>query len=217
MKKVAVVLSGCGVYDGSEIHEAVLTLLHLQKAGARVAFLAPNMPQMHVVNHLTGEVADSEERNVLVESARIARGQITDIAMANPDAFDACIFPGGFGAAKNLCDFAVKGSECEVQPDVLRFARAMAAQEKPLGFICIAPAMIPKIFGQGVSLTIGNDAETAAAIEAMGGVHVACPVDDFVVDKAHKIVSTPAYMLAGNILEAEAGISRLVEEVLAMA
>ncbi len=217
MKKVAVVLSGCGVFDGAEIHESVLTLLHLKKAGADVTFVAPNIPQMHVVNHLTGEVVEGETRNVLVESARIARGDIMDIADANADEFDACIFPGGFGAAKNLCDFAVKGAECEIQPDVLAFARQFAAQNKPLGFICIAPAMIPKIFGERVKLTIGSDEDTANAIEHMGGLHVTCPVDGFVVDEQHKVVSTPAYMLAGDILEAEAGIAKLVEAVLRLA
>ncbi len=217
MTKVAVVLSGCGVYDGSEIHEAVLTLLALDRAGAAYECLAPNIPQMHVVNHLTGEVAEGESRNVLVESARIARGKVRDVAGANAADYDALIFPGGFGAAKNLCDFAVRGAACSVQPDVLRFASAIAHADKPIGFVCIAPAMIPRIYGEGAQLTIGDEAETAAAIEAMGGVHVTCPVRDFVVDERLKVVSTPAYMLAERIGEAAEGIEKLVAKVLEMA
>lgn len=217
MTKVAVVLSGCGVYDGSEIHEAVLTLLALDRAGAAYECLAPNIPQMHVVNHLTGEVAEGESRNVLVESARIARGKVRDVAGANAADYDALIFPGGFGAAKNLCDFAVRGAACSVQPDVLRFASAIAHADKPIGFVCIAPAMIPRIYGEGAQLTIGDEAETAAAIEAMGGVHVTCPVRDFVVDERLKVVSTPAYMLAERIGEAAEGIEKLVAKVLELA
>jgi len=217
MPKIAVILSGCGVYDGAEIHESVITLLALDRAGAEVQCMAPNIPQMHVVNHLTGEVAEGESRNVLVEAARIARGNIIDIAQANPADYDGAIFPGGFGAAKNLCDFAVKGADCTIQPDVLRFAKAMAEAGKPLGFVCIAPAMIPHIYGKGAKLTIGTDQDTATNIEKMGGVHVNCPVDKFVVDEEHKVVSTPAYMLAGRIREAASGIEKLVEEVLRLA
>lgn len=216
MTKVAVVLSGCGVYDGTEIHEAVLTLLTLDRAGAQYQCFAPNIDQMHVVNHLTGEVADGESRNVLVESARIARGNIEDLAGARADDFDALIFPGGFGAAKNLCDFAVKGAECTVQPDVERFAKAMAEAKKPVGYVCIAPAIVPRIYGDA-KVTIGTDADTAGAIETMGGVHVACPVREFVVDEENKVVSTPAYMLAERISEAAEGIEKLVHEVLRMA
>ena len=217
MTKIAVVLSGCGVYDGAEIHESVITLLALDRAGVEVQCMAPNIPQMHVVNHLTGEVAEGESRNVLVEAARIARGNIINIAQANPDEYDGAIFPGGYGAAKNLCDFAVKGADCTVQPDVLRFAKALAEAGKPLGFVCIAPAIIPHVYGEGTKLTIGTDAETAANIEKMGGVHVSCPVDEFVVDEEHKVVSTPAYMLAGRISEAASGIEKLVSEVLRLA
>ena len=214
--KVAVILSGCGFLDGAEIHESVLTLWALEQAGCQYQCFAPDMEQMHVVNHLTGEVA-AETRNVLVEAARIARGNIQDVATANAAEFDALILPGGFGAAKNLSDFAVKGAECSVQPAVLAFCKAMAAQHKPLGFICIAPAIIPHVYGEGTKVTIGTDAGAAAAIEQMGGIHVACPVDNFVVDEAHKVVSTPAYMLAGNIMQAASGITKLVQEVVRLA
>ncbi len=213
--KVAVVLSGCGVFDGSEIHESVITLLALSCAGVSYQCMAPNIHQAHVVNHLTGQIADGESRNVLVESARIARGDIIDIATANCHDYAAVFFPGGFGAAKNLSDFAFNGNACQVQPDVLNFAKAMAAANKPACYICIAPTLVPRIYGQA-QLTIGNDQTTAQAIEDMGGEHIDCPVQEFVIDKIHKLVTTPAYMLAQNIAEAAAGIEAAVGATLAM-
>ena len=213
MKKVAVILSGCGVFDGAEIYESVLTLLALAQAGAEVKVFAPNVEQLQVINHLTGE-AMAESRNVLVEASRITRGEITDVAKLQVSDFDALIVPGGFGAAKNLCDFAVSGADCQIQADVLAALRSFAEANKPVGYICIAPVMIPKVYGDGASGTIGTDADTAAAFNAMGGQHQSCPVDEFRVDEARKIVSTPAYMLAGNILEAKSGIDKLVKEVL---
>lgn len=214
--KVAVVLSGCGVFDGAEIHESVLTLLALSCAGVAYQCMAPNIAQAHVINHLTGQVSEGENRNVLVESARIARGEIIDIAAANAHDYAAVFFPGGFGAAKNLSDFAFKGSRCQIQPDVLRFAKAIAIAKKPACYICISPAMIPLIYGAGTKLTIGDDSATADAIEAMSGEHVDCPAHEFVVDKDRKLVSTPAYMLAKNIAEAAAGIEAAIEATLAM-
>lgn len=215
-KKVAVILSGCGFKDGGEIYEATLTLLALDEADAVVQCFAPDMPQLHVVNHLTGEEMP-ESRNVLVEAARLARGHIRPVTEARVADFDALIIPGGFGAAKNLCNFAVKGSDMTVQPEVLAFAKGMHAAGKPVGLVCIAPAMAPKIGGAGTQYTIGNDAGTAAAINAMGGRHVECAVDDCVVDRERKIVTTPAYMYPARIREARAGIGKLVEAVLAMA
>jgi len=215
-KKVAVVLAGCGFYDGSEIHEAVLTLLALAQQGVSYQCLAPNIAQRHVINHASGEEVKGETRNVLVEAARIARGDIQDIAQARVEDFDAMIVPGGFGAAKNLCSFAIDGSAMTVQPDFLRFAQAMHRAGKPIGLICIAPTMAAQIFGAGVECTIGNDRETAAAIEAMGAKHVACPVEKAVVDKRNKLVTTPAYMLAEHIGQAAQGIFACVNEVLAM-
>ncbi len=214
MKKVAVVLSGCGVFDGAEIHESVLTLLRLEQQGASYQCMAPNIDQLHVINHLKGEVAEGESRNVLVEAARIARGEIIDLATANPADYDALIIPGGFGAAKNLSDFAVKGPDCHVNPDLLAFAQAIHQANKPVGLICIAPAMTPLLFGEGATCTIGTDQETAAAIEAMGGQHTNCLVDDIVIDEQRKLITTPAYMLAGSIIEAASGINKLVDEVL---
>ena len=217
MTKVAVVLAGCGVYDGAEINEAVLALLSLEQQGASYQCFAPDMEQMHVINHLTGEPAEGEARNVLVEAARIARGNIQDLAAARAEDFDALLVPGGFGAAKNLSNFAVAGAGMEVQSDFLRLARAFPEGAKPIGLICIAPVMAAAICGEGARCTIGNDAETAAAIDAMGGQHLECPVSEARVDAERKLVTTPAYMLAGSVSEAYAGISECVKEVLALA
>jgi enhancing lycopene biosynthesis protein 2 len=212
-KKVAVILSGSGVYDGAEIHESVITLLRLDQRGAQVQCFAPNIAQLHVINHLTGEEMP-ETRNVLVESARIARGNIKDIREADVDDFDALIVPGGFGAAKNLSNFAVEGARCSVQPQVLELAEAFAEAGKPVGLMCISPALAAKIYGPGVTCTIGNDADTATAMNKMGATHENCAVSDIIEDKARKLVTTPAYMLAQNISEAASGINKLVDRVL---
>ncbi len=214
--KIGVVLSGCGFIDGAEIHESVLTLLAIHRNGAQVVCMAPNIDQMHVVNHLTGKET-GEKRNVLVEAARIARGKIQDIKNVKADDVDALVFPGGYGAAKNLCDFAVNGADCKVQPDVAKLAREMHKAGKPLGFICIAPALAGKIFqGEGMTLTIGNEKETAEAIRKMGHQHQDCGVREVSIDKKNKIVSTPAYMLAQNLAEAADGIEKLVKEIISM-
>lgn len=212
-KKVAVILSGCGVYDGAEIHESVITLLRLDQRGAQVQCFAPNIAQMHVIDHLTGKEMP-ESRNVLTESARIARGEVKDVREAKAEDFDALIVPGGFGAAKNLSNFAVKGAECSVNADVLKLAEAFAEACKPVGLICISPALAAKIYGPGVVCTIGNDAGTASAVEKMGGKHEECDVHDIVEDTQRKLVTTPAYMVATSISEAASGIYKLVDRVL---
>jgi len=212
-KKIAVILSGCGVYDGAEIHESVITLLRLDQRGAQVQCFAPDIAQLHVINHLTGEEMP-ESRNVLVESARIARGAVKDIGQANAADFDALIVPGGFGAAKNLSNFAVEGAGCSINPQVLALAEAFAEAGKPVGLICISPALAAKIYGPGVTCTIGNDADTAAALDKMGATHLECSVEDIVEDQARKLVSTPAYMLGKNISEVASGINKLVDRVL---
>lgn len=213
--KVGVILSGCGVFDGSEIHEAVITLLALDRAGAEAICMAPNMQQMHVVNHLTGEVEPGATRNVLVEAARIARGKIRDLATVDPGELDAIILPGGFGAAKNLCDFAVNGPACTVHPEVARVVRGAHAAGKPIGAICIAPALVAKLLGsEHPTVTIGTDKATAGALESMGACHQDCPVEDVVVDEKNRVVTTPAYMLAESVAQAAAGIEKLVAEVL---
>jgi enhancing lycopene biosynthesis protein 2 len=217
-KKIGVVLSGCGVYDGAEIHESVLTLLALDRRGVEVVLCAPDAPQMHVVNHLTGKVEEGASRNVLVESARLARGAIRDVAMVTADELDGLVLPGGFGAAKNLCDFAVKGADCVVHPEVARLVREVHGQGKPVGAVCIAPTVVAKVLGsERPKLTIGTDESTAAGLEKMGAEHVACGVAELAVDRDRKLVSTPAYMLGKRIGEVAEGIDKAVGALLEMA
>ncbi len=210
--KVAVILSGCGVYDGAEIQESVLTLLALDQQGAELQCLAPDMDQMHVIDHLQGETTD-ETRNVLVEAARIARGQVQPLGDALAGDFDAVVLPGGFGAAKNLCNFATRGADCAVHSEVEEFLLEAHRLQKPLGFLCIAPVIAARLLGpkcENLQLTIGNDPETAAAIQEMGATHVECAANDCVVDAPNRVVSTPAYMSAGNMTELAEGIAKLV-------
>jgi enhancing lycopene biosynthesis protein 2 len=218
MAKVGVILSGCGVYDGSEIHEAVITLLALNRAGVEVISMAPNMEQA-VVNHLTGETVEGVSRNVLEESARIVRGDILDIAKVNATDLDALFIPGGFGAAKNLCDFAFKGSDCTVHPEVARLIKDIVSAKKPLAAVCIAPALVAKVLGDSSKhpqVTIGTDEGTAEALSSMGATHLSCPVNEFVIDKENKVITSPAYMLAGNISEAAEGIEKTVNALMEM-
>ena len=210
MQKIAVILSGCGVFDGSEINEVVLTLLALEQAGLSYQAIAPNNEQ-DITNHLSKQA--QSQRNILEESARIMRGNIIALDEADPADFAAVIFPGGFGVVQNLCDFASQGEAMTVRADVLAFAQAISQANKPAGFICIAPVMIPAICGQNIPLTIGNDAAIISKVEAMGGIHQNCPVDDIVADESHKVVSTPAYMLANGVSEANSGIQKLVQRI----
>lgn len=214
MANVAVILSGCGYLDGAEVFEAVLTLLALERRGARYQCFAPDKPQRDVVNHVTGEAKAGESRNVLEEAGRIVRGKVKPLSELDPAAFDALVVPGGFGVAKNLCDFAVKGADMHIDPEVERVGKAFAAAGKPAGYICIAPALIARLYGAGTRCTIGTDEGTAGVLEQMGASHAVCAVDEIAVDEARKVVSTPAFMLARSPLEAEAGITKLVNRVL---
>lgn len=217
MKRVGVVLSGCGFLDGAEIHEATLTLLALDRAGAAIAAFAPALDQAQVVDHLSKQPV-SERRGVLTESARIVRGQIADLATARAASLDALIFPGGYGAAKNLCSFAVDGPACTVHPEVARLIREIHAAGKPMGFICIAPAIAARVLGElHPELTIGDDPETAAALERCGARHQVRQVHEIAVDERLKLVSTPAYMLGPSIAQVARGIDALVAKVLALA
>ncbi len=215
MPKIAVVLSGCGVNDGAEIHEAVLTLLAIDRQGAAYQCFAPNMPQRDVIDHITGKET-GETRNVLVEAARIARGKIRDLAGFAAADFDAVIFPGGFGAAKNLSSFAVDGADCVVEPSVAKAIRTMHAEGKPIGALCIAPAVVAKVLGN-VELTIGNDAGTASAIQEMGAKHHTASHGEVVVDRAARVATTPCYMLDASISQIADGAGNLVKAVLEMA
>tara|TARA_R100000027_G_scaffold52103_3_gene40836 strand:+ start:14674 stop:15330 length:657 start_codon:yes stop_codon:yes gene_type:complete len=217
MKKVAVLLSGSGVYDGSEIYETTFTLLALEAAGAEAICCAPDIPQHHVVNHATGEVEEGEGRSVLIESARLARGKVVDLAELSSSDFDALILPGGFGAAKNLSNYSEKGPDCSVDPGVASFVRAFHAKKKPIGMMCIAPVIGAAVLGgSGIRLTIGNDQEAASALKSLGAQHVDCPVDEIVVDESNQVVSTPAYMLGVNMIGVKTGIDRLVAKVIEM-
>jgi len=218
MKKVAVVLSGCGVFDGSEIHEACAALLALHRAGAEAVICAPAGPQMHVVNHLAGEPAEGESRDILVESARLARGEIKPLAEIDVAGLDAVLLPGGFGAAKNLCTFAVDGENCTVNPEVESFLRKAHDQSKAIGAMCIAPVILARVFGADLkpSLTIGNDPATAAKIILMGAHHIDCTAAETVVDESNNMVTTPAYMIAGNIGEVFDGAEAFVEKLLGL-
>ena len=210
-KKVGIVLSGCGYLDGSEINEVVLTLLALDRAGIAYKGIAPNRDQHHVINHLT-EAIEEGSRNILEESARIMRGNVIALDKANLSDYDALIFPGGFGAAKNLFDLAIKGdTSYSVQSDILAFATAALEARKPMGYICIAPMMIPEIYPAGVKMTIGTDGDTVKLVESKGAKHVKCAVDEVCCDQRYKLVTTPAYMLGQNTYEVSKGIDRMVK------
>lgn len=214
-KKVGVILSGCGVNDGAEIHEAVLTMTALDRAGAEIICLAPDKDQADVIDHSTGKPS-AEKRNVLKEAARIARGKIQDVARVTADQLDAVVLPGGFGAAKNLCTFAKDGADAKVDPGVAKLLKEMHAKKKPIGALCIAPAILAKLFGPDykVELTIGTDAGTAAALSKMGARHKNAKVSEVVVDAANRIVTTPCYMLATRISEVADGADKLVHKLL---
>lgn len=211
-KKFAVVLSGCGVYDGAEIHEATMTMLAIKEGGADYQCFAPDIPQYHVINHLTGEEMN-ESRNVLVESARIARGDIKPLTEYNANEFDALIFPGGFGAAKNLSTVAFDGADATVNPQVEETIKSTLALHKPIGALCISPAVVAKVI-QGVEVTIGNDPGTAEAIEKMGSKHIVSTHGQVVHDHKYNVFTTPCYMLDATILDIKNDATVVVNEML---
>ncbi len=211
-KKFAVILSGCGVYDGAEIHEATMTLYAIVKRGSSYQCYAPDVEQAHVVNHLTGEPT-SESRNVLVEAARIARGEIEPLSNLDVAEYDAIIFPGGFGVAKNLSNFAFAGDACTVHGEVEKAVQTAVAQKKSIGALCIAPAIIAKVLGN-VNVTIGQDKPTAQAIEAMGATHQKTTHGEVVVDEGFKLYTTPCYMLDASIVDIAEGAHNIVKAML---
>ena len=213
-KKIAVVLAGCGVYDGAEIHEATLTLYAIVKHGAMYDVFAPDIRQHHVINHLTGQEM-KEQRNVLIESARIARGKISPLSKFRSADYDAVIFPGGFGAAKNLSTFAFDGINFKVLPEVEKIVKEMVQAGKPIGALCISPVILAKILGN-VELTIGQDQGTASAMEKLGARHINTAHGEVVVDKKYKVVTTPCYMLDANIIQIAEGAENAVKEILEM-
>jgi enhancing lycopene biosynthesis protein 2 len=215
MKKIAVVLAGCGVYDGAEIHESTLTMLAIAQQGAEYQCFAPDVNQAHVVNHITGEEMN-EKRNVLVEAARIARGDIKPLSEYKAADYDAIVFPGGFGAAKNLCTFAFDGPDCTVNKDVEEAIRSTVVAEKPVGALCISPAILAKVLGD-VKVTIGQDQETADAIEKLGASHVKTTHGDVVVDEKYRVITTPCYMLDATIGQIAEGANNAIAKVLELA
>ena len=213
MKKIGVVLSGCGVYDGSEIHESVLTILAINKLGAEPVFLSLNKDQAHVINHQQGEPEKGEARNMMTEAARIARGPVQDLRDVNIDELDAIVFPGGFGAAKNFSNFAFEGKNMTVDPDIETFITNCHSAKKPLGFICISPVLAAKVI-PNVKVTIGSDQVTAEAITSFGAEHEISTVTNVVVDETNLVVSTPAYMCDAGLHDIQTGIEALVTNVL---
>lgn len=215
MKKIAVVLAGCGVYDGAEIHEATLTLLAIARQGARYQCFAPDMKQAQVINHLTGQEMP-ETRNVLVEAARIARGNIQPLREYRASDFDALIFPGGFGAAKNLSTFAFDGDNFKVYPEVEKAIKTTVDAGKPVGALCISPVLLAKVLGD-VQLTIGQDKGTAEAIQKLGAKHVSTSHGEIVTDEKYKVVTTPCYMLDATIDQIADGAENVVRKILEIA
>jgi len=213
-KKIAVILSGCGNKDGAEIHESVMSLWALHKHGAEYQCFAPDIEQHHVLNFITDREMD-EKRNVLVESARIARGNIKDLKDYNAADYDGLVMPGGLGVAKNLSTFAFEGAECTVNDDVVRAVRETAAQNKPIGALCIAPAIIAKIMGD-VVVTIGQDPSTEAAVVKMGASHEKTSHGEIVIDKEKKVITTPCYMLDARVDQIGEGAEKLVMALLEM-
>ena len=214
MKKFAVVLSGCGVFDGAEIHEATMTLYAIMNEGGTYEIFAPDIKQHHVINHITGEEMN-EKRNVLIESARIARGKIRPLNEYNAEEFDALMYPGGFGVAKNLSTFAFDGPNCTVNPEVEKSVLDTVKAGKPIGALCISPAVMAKIL-EGAEVTIGNDKGTAEAIEKMGGTHKITTHGEVVVDEGFKLVTTPCYMLDATILDIAEGAINVVKTIMGM-
>ncbi len=215
MKNIAVVLAGCGVYDGSEINEVVLTLLAIENQGSVYQCFAPDINHHHVIDHVSGNESN-EIRNVLKESARIVRGNVKPLLELDCDNFDALIVTGGFGVAKNLSTFAFEGKDFSIDKQFLSVMTSFKNTQKVAGYMCIAPVLLPKVY-DNVKCTIGNDAETISVITALGGEHMACNVDEIVIDEKNNVVTTPAYMLASSLSEAQIGINRLVSAIINIA
>lgn len=212
MKKFAIILAGSGVFDGAEIHEVALSMLAISAQGCSYQCFAPDIEQHHVINHLSGEEMN-ESRNVLIESARIARGDVKNITEFQPTDFDVLLIPGGFGVAKNLCNFAFKGADCEVNSNVARVINQMHEAGKPIGALCISPVLVSKVLGK-VKLTLGQDQDVIDNVEKMGSLHIKTTHGEVIVDEKNKIFTTPCYMLDANILQINEGTTNIVKAIL---
>lgn len=217
--KVGVILSGCGIQDGTEISEAVLTMLYLEKAQAEMIYMAPDIKQANVINHYKSDQKSAEERNVIVESARITRGKIKDIKEIKSKDLDILIVVGGLGAGMNLSDLFSKGADFKVNPDLEKLINEMYDSKKTMGFMCVTPVILSKILGKyGIKVTIGkNEGDFVKMISSFGAKHIECTVDNIVIDEKNKIVTTPAFMIGPSTSDVAAGIEKLVKQVVKMA
>jgi enhancing lycopene biosynthesis protein 2 len=216
MKKVCMILSGSGVFDGTEIHEAVLSILYLQQSNIEIVFAAPDIPQTDVINHISGQEIQ-ESRNVLIESARIARGQIVNLKDIDVEDIDGLFFPGGAGSVKNLCTFMKEGPECSVNVDIQNLVSACLDKQKPIAALCISPVLIARICMlkgiSGIRMTVGNtNHQIIGMLSRMGMEHILCESYNYEIDTNYRIFSSPAYMNDGNISEISSGILRLVND-----
>ena len=212
-KKFAIVLSGCGVYDGSEIHEAISAMLAVEQNGGVYQIFAPNAEQLHTINHVTGKET-THNRNIIEESARIARGNIQPLDKFNADDYDILLFPGGYGAMKNWCNYAVVGNNCLVNQDVEKAIKAMFEKKKTIAAICIAPLLLARVLGN-ITITLGNpDNDYLASVQHFGATHIVKEVTEVCIDTKNNIFTTPAYMLATNINDVFTGINNLIKEIL---
>jgi len=212
--KFAIILSGCGVFDGAEIHESTMTMLAITRNGCTYDIFAPDVRQHHVINHLNGKEMD-EKRNVLIEAARIARGKIKPLTEYRAEDYDALLLPGGFGVAKNLCTYAFDGTDFSVDKIVEKVLKSTHAAGKPIGALCISPVLLAGVF-DGIDVTIGKDKDTVADIEKLGAVHIESGPGEIVVDNANRIVTTPAYMLDSNIADIYDGAENVVKAIIEM-
>ena len=213
MNNVAVVLSGSGVFDGAEINEVVLSLLYLEESGIAYQCFAPDKLQHHVIDHISGDEIEGQNRNILTESARIVRGNVKPLSELKASDYGGLLVPGGFGVAKNLSSFAYEGKDFSLDETFKEVMQAFKNSSKPAGYMCIAPVLLPHIY-ETVTCTIGNDENIASIIEELGGKHVDCPVEDVIVDERNKVVTTPAYMLASNMKDASRGIKKLIDSLM---
>ena len=215
MAKVAVILTGCGFLDGSEIHESVLCLLALQQAGYTVQCFAPDILQEKVINHFTREQSHGERRNCLAESARIARGEVKPLNELNPADFDAVMIPGGFGIAANLSTFAAEQEKCTVDETLKKVVKGFVKAKKPIGATCISPAILPRVFEgeKALTLTLGSSADSASQLRAMGMNPVIAKVHEMVADEDNRIYTTPCYMEAPDLPAMWEGIQKVVAKL----
>ncbi len=212
MKKIAVILAGCGNRDGSETHETLSVLLAIDKRGIEYQCFAPN-GDFEVFNHIEGKKS-GEKRHLITEASRLCRGNIKALSMYKAEDYDALIIPGGMGAAQNLSNYAFVGKDIIVNQEVEKAILETYSANKPIGALCIAPMLLAKVLGdKNPTLTLGNDCPAAQDAISLGCNHQICKSNEVAVDVKHKIVTTPAYMVATHISEIFEGSDNLVEQI----